>query len=54
MSRLQPRGAAGAVITAGLGTAAAGVWVMTGLGWGLVASGIAAVLAGLLAIDVDR
>jgi hypothetical protein len=43
--------AARLVLAAGYGTAAAGVWVLTGLGWGLIAVGIAGVLTALTAID---
>lgn len=51
LSRSGP--AAQVLVLAGLATAAAGVWVLTEVGWGLIAAGVAAVLGGLLAIDVD-
>ncbi len=54
MTRLLRRGrGARLLLAAGYATAAAGAWVLTGLGWGLVAAGTAAVLTGLTAIDVD-
>lgn len=54
MTNLMRRGRpARLLIAAGLGTAAAGVWLLTCTGWGLIAAGTAAVLTGLTAIDVD-
>ena len=43
-----------ALVTAGAGSFAGGVWVQFGLGWSLMAAGVAAVAYGLLLVDVDE
>lgn len=42
-----------AVVLIGLAAVAAGVYLLVGLPWALVAGGVAAVLFGLVVMDVD-
>lgn len=43
-----------ALVVVGCALAAAGVWLLTGPGWGLFATGLLSAAAGLFAIDIDR
>lgn len=47
-----PRALAYATVCAGATITACGVWLVWGLGWGLIAAGVALTAVGLFAVDV--